>query len=349
MAALATTVDTLINWAKMRDPDMKAAMIVELLNQSNEIIPDMRWMEGNLPLGNRTTVRVSLPTVYTRQIGQAVATSTSRSQQFDDSCAIIEAWNEVDCKLADLEADSGQYRFQQMLPYFEAMSQKFAYLFWYGDTTQDPTQFFGMSARYATVNTATAASAQNVIDCGGTGSVNGSMWLITHGERATTGIFPKGSKAGLQHQNLGMIPSTVTAGYPSQRLMVYADQYTWDAGVAVKDWRWNVRACNIDMTNLTTESGAADLLKTMAKMLYRLPSIGIPASTTGNPMSTITLPGSLAFYCNRTMREMLHIQALNKTSNQLTIETMDGQKVLTFLGIPIRNSDQLLSTEARVV
>lgn len=347
MAAIGNTVDTLINWAKMRDPDMKAAQIVELLNQSNEMITDMRWMEGNLPLGNRTSVRVALPTVYTRQLGGAVATSTSRSAQFDDSCAIIEAWNEVDCKLADLEADAAGYRFQQMVPYFEAMSQKFAYLFWYGDTTVDPTQFFGLSPRYASLS-ASVASSQNVINAGGSASVNASMWLITHGPQATVGIFPKGSKAGLQHENLGKIRSQTAAAYPSTSLMVYADQYTWDAGVAVKDWRRNVRICNVDMTNLVAESGAADLLKLMYKALMHLPSIGIPASTTGNPMSTLPTAGALAFYCNRTMREMLGIQALNKVSNQLTFESMDGQKVLTFQGIPIRNSDQLLSTETAI-
>ncbi len=347
MAAIANTVDTLMNWAKMRDPDGRAAQIVELLNQSNEIIPDMLWTEGNLPLGNRTTVRVSLPTVYTRQIGGAVATSTSRSAQFDDSCSIIEAWNEVDCKLADMQGDAAAYRFSQMLPYFEAMCQKFAYLFWYGDTTVDPTQFFGMAARYASLS-ASIASSQNVINAGGSASVNASMWLVTHGQGATTGIFPKGSKAGLQHENLGKIRSQTAAAYPSTSLMVYADQYTWDAGVAVEDWRRNVRIANVDMTNLVAESGAADLLKLMYKALMRLPSIGMPASTSGNPMSQLPSGGRVSFYCNRTMREMLGIQALNKVSNQLVFDTMDGVKVLTFQGIPIRNSDQLTSSETAV-
>ncbi len=347
MAAIGNTVDTLMNWAKMRDPDGRAAMIVELLNQSNEINSHMLWSEGNLPLGNRTSVRVSLPTVYTRQIGSAVATSTSRTAQFDDSCAILEAWNEVDCKLADLEADAATYRFNQMLPYFEAMAQKFAYLFWYGDTTVDPTQFFGLAARYASLS-ASIASSQNVINAGGSASVNSSMWLVTMGKGATTGIFPKGSKAGLQHENLGKIRSQTAAAYPSTSLMVYADQYTWDAGIAVEDWRRNVRIANVDMTNLVAESGAADLLKLMYKALMRLPSIGMPASTSGNPTAALPTGGALGFHCNRTMREMLGIQALNKVSNQLVFADMAGEKVLTFQGVPIFNSDQLTSSETAV-
>ena len=48
--------------AKSLDPSGKTATVVELLNQSNEIITDMVWMEGNLPTGHETTVRTGLPT-----------------------------------------------------------------------------------------------------------------------------------------------------------------------------------------------------------------------------------------------------------------------------------------------
>lgn len=349
MAAVGNTVDTLANWAKSRDPDGSAAMIVEMLNQSNEVIQDVLWGEGNLPLGNRTSIRVKLPTVYTRQLGQAVATSTSREAQFDDAMSIIEAWNSVDCKLADLQADVGRYRLMKSLPYFEAMSQEFAYLFFYGDSTQDPTQFFGLTPRYSTMVAATASSAQNVINGGGTGSDNTSMWLVTHGEKSLQGIFPRGSKAGLVHNNLGQQVEVVTAGYPSTQILVYKDQYTWDCGIALADWRWNVRICNIDVSNLVAQSGAADLLDLMVQADYRLPSVSRPASTTGNPMSDISIPGKQAWYCNRTVRLALERQAINKVSNQLTYDTIDGVKQLTFKGIPIKNVDQLTNSEATVV
>ncbi len=349
MAALGNNVDTLANWAKSRDPDGSSASIVELLNQSNEVCQDVLWAEGNLPLGNRTSIRVNLPTVSTRQIGEGVSTSSSREAQFDDAMAIIEAWNSVDCKLAEQQGDVGRYRLMRALPYFEAMSQEFAYLFFYGNSAQNPTEFFGLAPRYATMVAATAASAQNVINGGGVGSVNCSMWLVTHGEKSLTGIFPKGSKAGLVHNDLGKQVEITSAGYPSTQLMVYKDQYTWDCGIAVSDWRWNVRICNIDSTNLSTQQGAADLLDLMVQADYRLPSVSRPASSTGNPMSEISIPGRQSWYCNRTVRLALERQAINKVSNQLTYETIDGVKQLTFKGIPIKNVDQLTNSEGPVV
>src|SRR5580700_439930 len=105
--ALASGVDTLLNWTKGRDPDGKAADIIESLNQSNEINQYFLWEESNGPLMNRTTVRVLLPTVTSRQLGQGIPTSTSRVAQFDDAMAILDVFNEVDIKMAELNGEVG--------------------------------------------------------------------------------------------------------------------------------------------------------------------------------------------------------------------------------------------------
>ena len=61
----------------------------------------------------------------------------------------------------------------------------------------------------------------------------------------------------------------------------------------------------------------------------------------------------MAFYCNRTVKSMLRIQALNKTTTALTIEELLNQfgeriSTLKFLGVPIRTCDQILETEATI-
>ena len=347
--ALNNTVDTLANWTKGRDPDLKAASVVEILNQSNEMTSFLQWQQANAPWMNRTTVRTVLPTVSSRQLGQGVVMSTSRVGQFDDAMSILDVFNEVDCKLAEASGDVAGYRLRAGLPFWEALYQKFAYLLFYGNSATTPSDFYGLSSRYATVNPATANNAQNVLDGLGTSSVNASMWLLTLGDKALTGIFPAGSPVGIYHEDWGRQNSTITAGYGASVLPVYRDQYQWTCGVALKDWRWCVRIANIDTTNLVAESGAADLFKLMDKAMYRLPSIATPPSTTGNPMSSIATPGVQIWACNRTMREMLSVQASNKVSNQLGWMDYQGRKVLAFMGIPIVNVDQLSNAEAQVV
>ena len=68
----------------------------------------------------------------------------------------------------------------------------------YGSTAANPERFTGLAERFNTLNTATAASAGNVVDAGGATATNTSMWLIGWGQNTVHGIFPKGGNAGLQ-------------------------------------------------------------------------------------------------------------------------------------------------------
>ena len=77
MATLAQSVLTLADWAKRLDPDGKVPAIVEMLSQTNEVLADMLFKEGNLPTGERTTIRTGLPSVYWRLLNQGVAPSKS--------------------------------------------------------------------------------------------------------------------------------------------------------------------------------------------------------------------------------------------------------------------------------
>ena len=57
MATLGGDVLTLTDWAKRQDPDGKTAVVAEVLSQSNQILDEMLWKEGNLPTGEQTTLR----------------------------------------------------------------------------------------------------------------------------------------------------------------------------------------------------------------------------------------------------------------------------------------------------
>jgi hypothetical protein len=59
--------------------------------------------------------------------------------------------------------------------------------------------------------------------------------------------------------------------------------------------------------------------------------------------------GRAVFYMNRRIRTKLRVGILEKVSSQLTWDTVTGKRVMAFDGIPIRRTDALLTTEARVV
>ena len=59
--------------------------------------------------------------------------------------------------------------------------------------------------------------------------------------------------------------------------------------------------------------------------------------------------GRPAFYVSRTIREYLRRQMVTAVkSSTLQITELAGKKVLEFDGVPVRRTDQILGTEARV-
>lgn len=336
MSAVGSTVLTLLDFAKGLDPDGSIATVIELLSITNEILLDMPWAQGNLPTGNRTTVRTGLPSVTWRLLNNGVVPSKSTKAQIDEACGKLEAWSEVDVALAKLNGDVGAFRLSEAKAFIEAMNQEFASVLFYGNSGLNPEKFTGLSPRYGTISTVTGTlGKQNIIDGGGTGSVNTSVWLVVWGDNTIHGIYPKGSVAGLQHNDFGEQTVQLNTGIGTSRMRAFQEQFVWDCGIALKDWRYVVRLCNIDTTNLVAEVTPTDLQNKMIRMINKIPTLA---------------SGKAAFYMNRTVFEMLDIQRREdvRTGGQLKYEVVDGMNTPTFRGIPIRRSDSLLNTETRV-
>lgn len=329
-AALGTGNLTLADWAKRLDPDGKVPTIVELLAQKNEILDDMVWREGNLPTGHRLSVRTGLPAVAWRLINQGVIPSKSTTAQVDEQTGMLEAWSEVDKDLALLNGNVAAFRLSEARAFIEAMSQEFARVLFYGNGGANPEQFTGLSVRYGASG---AANTDNVIKAGGVGSDNASIWLVAWGEETVTGIFPKGSKAGLIHEDYGEVTAETTAGLPGARMRAFQERFQWKGGIALKDWRYVVRICNIDVSDLNA-ANVKTLINFMEQAIETIPD------NLGKPV----------FYMNRTMRRYLRREARESVGSGggLTYENYDGKRILMFGDVPIKRADTLLNSEALV-
>jgi hypothetical protein len=333
MATLSSNALTLADHAKRVDPDGKIPKIVELLAQTNEVLDDMLFMEGNLVTGHRTSVRTGLPTVYWRLLNQGVSPSKSLTAQVDEQCGMLEAWSEVDVEVAELNGNVNAFRLSEASAFLEAMNQEFSSTLFYGNSGTAPEEFTGFSVRYSDLS---ADNAQNIIDAGGTGSDNSSIYLVVWGEQTCCGIFPKGSQAGLQHKDLGEVTVETTSGIAGDRMRAYQDHFKFKVGLALKDWRYVCRICNIDISNLVAKSSAADLIDLMIKAIHRIPNMNM---------------GKACFYANRSVIQMLDIQRRDDAigGTGISYNEIDGKLIPHFRGIPVKKCDSLLETEARVV
>lgn len=331
-ATLGTSALTLADWAKRLDPDGKVPTIVELLAQTNEPLMDMRWVEGNLPTGHRTTVRTGLPTVAWRLLNAGITPSKSTTAQIDEQCGMLEAWSEVDVDLANLNGNVQAFRLSEAMAFIEAMNQEMMQTLIYGNAGLAPEEFTGLAVRYSAISG--ASNAENILDAGGTGSDNSSIYLVVWGDRTCMGIFPKGSKAGLIHNDYGEVTIEVTAGVGGTRMRGLQERFQWKGGLALKDWRYVVRICNIDVSDLAGGVGA-DLVTQMIKATHRVPTLNA---------------GRAAFMMNRSCFQYLDIQRRGDvlSGGQLSYNEVDGIPRATFRGIPIAKTDALLETESRV-
>lgn len=330
MATLAGTNPTVLDWAKNYGPDGKILTIVEMLAQTNEMLMDMSFVEANGSTFHRVGIRTGLPSATWRQFYQGVAPSKSTVAQVDETIGMLEARSVVDKDLAELNGDVAQFRMNEAQPFMEAMNQEMQYTALYGNVSTDPQEFNGLAPRY---NSLSAASGENIVDALGESTDNTSIWLVGWGENSVFGVFPKGSTAGLNHEDLGIDHNTPDGQTPTRYFSAYHDKWEWKAGICVKDWRYAVRIANIDVSNLVGETSAADILKLMTMAVHKIPNLGMVRP---------------AFYCNRTVLTMLDIQAQNKANVYLNVGEEEGRKKVSFRGIPIRLCDQLVSDEARV-
>jgi hypothetical protein len=323
--ALSILNPTLLDVMKRLDPKGGIDMVAELLAETNEILDDMTWIEGNLPTGHRTTIRSGLPSATWRKLNYGVQPSKSRTLQITDNCGYLEAYSSVDADLLKLNGNSAAFRLSEDRAFIEAMNKEFASTLMYGNEGTEPEAFTGLAPRF---NSLSAENAGNLINGSG---VNGqtdcqSMYLVVWGPNTVHGIYPKGSVAGLQTKDLGEQTVADAAGGLYQ---AYRTHYKWDCGLTVRDWRYVVRIHSIDLSALTKNAATgADIIDLMTQALEMVPSL-----TIGRPV----------FYCSRAIRSVLRQIANKVASSTLTMDQVGGKHVVAFDGIPVKRCDSLVN------
>ncbi len=339
---------TLVDLATRLDPDGKIPVIAEMLSQSNDYTDDVPWVEANEKTGHEFVFRTSIPAGSWRSYNMGVPYSKSTTAKARVGLGMLEDYSQVDRALAEHSGDKQRFRESEDVAFLEGMSQTIAQTFWYGNTTITPQEFMGFSPFYNTLSTSTAQNAANVIDGGGAASDNTSLWLIGWGPETIFGLYPRGSKAGLDMEDKG----DVTPGFDSvgNRFEAYTSWFRQQAGLCPKDWRYGVRIANIDTTTAGLAGpNALDIFATMAQALLLFPKLTRPTSgitKTDAPMDDQGVRP--VFYCNRTTRHWMDVQAMRDRNVLLRIEDYAGMPIDGYRGIPIKIVDQIVNTETTV-
>lgn len=340
---------TLLDLTSRLDGSKKQAHIAELLSQSITLMQDMPFIEGSEIFGHQFVFRNSIPAGSWRYLNRGTPLSKSTTGKSTIGMASLTGYSQIDKLLAVGSGNPAEFRRKEDVAFVEGMGQTVEQTAWYGNTATNPAEFMGFSSFYNTVTVGNAQNAQNVIDGGGTGSDNASMWLINWGENTVTGVYPRGSRVGLNSDDLADTrPAYDSVGNQFEAWTTYFEH---NLGLCPMDWRQVVRIANIDVTNAGLAGpNALDLFVAMSQMVMQTPAQGKAISgISETDASSDPVPGIRpVIYTNRTVRFWMDVQGMRDRNVLNTQRDAAGRVQDDFRSIPVKVSDQLLLTEARV-
>jgi hypothetical protein len=332
MATLGSVV-SLSDLAKATGPDGSILPVVELLEGQNPVLKSMHWMHGNELTGHTFAYRSGHPSVNWVKIGEGITPSKARQNQMTDTCGIMNARSSVPWTLANLNGMSAQFLASQEVPFVQAMENELEAGLFALDTASAPEKILGLGPRFSA--TTSAFGGSQTIKANGTqsGSDNTSIWLVCWGPDTVAGIVPKGGTVGFQRIPQSS-PVYVTDSGGTNQVLSFVTEWFWTAGLCVMDPRAVAAVRGIDVSLMIADGGTpstgANLINDMVKAYHKI----------WQPTR-----GRCVWYVSKNVGTYLHLQAMNKASTQLTIETAFGRPVTHALGFPVLESTGIVETE----
>lgn len=339
----------IVDVASRMGEDGKPLFVAEMLSQSNEVLDDMPWVAGNEMAAHTFSFRESIPagSWVGYNMGAPYGKSTTGKTRID--LATLVQWSQVDDNLARDSGDIAAFRESEDVAIMEGLGQTWTQALFYGNVLANRAQYMGLSPFYNTRTAANAANAANVIDGGGRGSSNTSIWVIGWREGTIYSVFPRGWHEGLQMEDQGdVVPGFDSAGNPFKAWTSY---FRWRGGLCPQDWRNAVRIANLDTTAAGLAGPSApDLFALLIQSMRMLPAAGRRASgiTRTDAPRDASMGVRVVIYTNRTTGHYLDLQAVRDRNVLLSSTDYAGQPVMSFRDIPVKNVDQLLNAEAAI-
>jgi hypothetical protein len=268
MATIGPIALTLVDWAKRIDDDGKIAEIINLLSQTNEILDDMLWVEGNLPTGHKTTIRTGLPSAYWRLLNMGVPRGKSTTAQITESCGMLETYSDIDVDLVALAGNDRAFRLSEELAFLEGMNQQMAGInmdsVYFVVTRSIPGINGGQPVKYIErmdgrnflTNGAADVTKAWFVDCGlqYSGSPQTIISGLDHLNGATVSILADGSVAPQQVVSGGSITlqspaSKVTVGLPYVSQLQTLCMEPEGMIMQVQDYRKKISAVAVRVTD----------------------------------------------------------------------------------------------------
>ena len=142
---------TLADIGRRMDPGGRIMDMSEIMSQCSELDDALPLQEGNLPTGHVVTLRTSLPRGTFRRFNQGVSYTKSGAAQLTFGMAMLDAYSQIDKKLADLGGNTNANREKEDTAHMEGLSQQWNGVELYGNSWTTPEQFSGLATYFSAI------------------------------------------------------------------------------------------------------------------------------------------------------------------------------------------------------
>lgn len=306
-------------------PDGKLiANSIEIMSKKRAILEDAPIIPTMFETSHLVSMRTGLPSPTWRGFNEGVDASKDTEVTFTETCGMLEDRAEVDVKLAKSTGDAGLFRYKKTKGKLEAFAQTLESAILYSSALTSPKQIHGLTPRYPAT---TGYTASGYVTKGtNAGSNCHSVWLISWDPDKCSLLYPKNSMAGFQHQDMGEQYVIAPNG---KRMLAYVDQYNWDIGLMVGDYRYGARHQwdPDDAAYATSGKGLYLAINHLINTVYEV-----------SPHSRL--------YMDRTSVDVLEAQLISNSQDPLKYLPLGGRIVPHFRGIPVRVTDGLVAEQA---
>lgn len=345
---------TLKNIVDRTAPNGGVAKIIEAAEIAMPLLRDATFLQCNDGTSHEVTVRTGLPELAERRYNQGIKQTKTETMQVKEQTAMLEDLSVVDAKLAQKSGNVDNYRASERIGKLQAGHIWLGRNFIYGSPALSADTFMGVAPRYSSLS---AMSGSQIVDAGGTGSDNTSIYAVTWGGAGANLIYPENTTAGFEMRNLTpngpqLVPAPVQAA-DRKEMLGYVDWMGLHVGLTQGDWRSGGRIANIDVSDLSSDaSTGADIYDLLTDLKWKLQ---VSTAGTGIDLQTGELvTGKTVLYVNRTVGAFMEKQARNHKNVELSIREVAGRDAnkifqLYYGDWEVKVLDTITNTEARVV
>lgn len=313
------------------DEKSPARAVIDLMRVRSDIWEDIVNVSANQGRSHKVFYRTGLPKASFVRLYGGVESSKGAEAEATITLAAIESKMEMDKRLLEWYPDAGQRIAREAASHIDALTLGYVKEMLYGSKKLNPDSFNGLATIYNDAGgTNPNEIAFNVISAGGATSASlGSIFLVGHGTEGFVNLHPQGhASAGVDVSE--MYEETIhEANAPTKTYRGKIQTFTLSGAPFVTDWRKCGRLCNIARNqtfadNDARKAAALEFFTKLGQLTIRVDDKGVRQS----------------LYMDKGVLEQIKIfsDAITRT-NAIKEEDVNGHKVTTINGIPVRIND----------